>query len=122
MKHQWRPPPPPNQVQRILLAELSFDTLNIHLCNGLNDKNLVKPGKRVFLLFVSYCKVVNENMILITRRIYLYTMELFSSSFFTNQNFTPILNKNKRTMMVLYRSPEYYAVQINNVDKYQIDF
>ena len=33
-----------------LLAELSFVTLTIHLCNGLNDKNLVR-GKRVFLLF-----------------------------------------------------------------------
>ena len=29
--------------------------------------------------------------------------------------------KNKRTMMVLYRSPEYQAVQVNNEDKYQID-
>ena len=24
--------------------------------------------------------------------------------------------------MVLYRSPEYYAVQVNNEDKYQIDY
>ena len=29
---------------------------------------------------------------------------------------------NKRTMMVLYRSPEYKAVQVNNEDKYQIDY
>ena len=32
-----------------LLAELSFVTLTIHLCNGLNDKNLVKQGKTCFL-------------------------------------------------------------------------
>ena len=32
-----------------LLAELSFVTLTIHLCNGLNDKNLVKPRKTCFL-------------------------------------------------------------------------
>ena len=31
------------------LAELSFVTLTIHLCNGLNDKNLVKLGKTCFL-------------------------------------------------------------------------
>ena len=31
-------------------------------------------------------------------------------------------NLDKRTMMVLYRSPEYYAVQVNNEDKYQIDY
>ena len=29
---------------------------------------------------------------------------------------------DKRTMMVLYSSPEYYAVQVNNEDKYQIDY
>ena len=29
---------------------------------------------------------------------------------------------NKRTMMVLYCSPEYKAVQVSNEDKYQIDF
>ena len=27
---------------------------------------------------------------------------------------------DKRTMMVLYRSPEYYAVKVNNEDKYQM--
>ena len=32
-----------------LLAELSFVTLTIHLCNGLNDKNLVKPRKTCFI-------------------------------------------------------------------------
>ena len=32
-----------------LLAELSFVTLTIHLCNGLNDKNLVKQRKTCFL-------------------------------------------------------------------------
>ena len=31
------------------IAELSFVTLTIHLCNGLNDKNLVKPRKTRFL-------------------------------------------------------------------------
>ena len=31
------------------IAELSFVTLTIHLCNGLNDKNLVKPRKTCFL-------------------------------------------------------------------------
>ena len=30
---------------RSLLAELSFVTLTIHLCSGLNDKNLVKRRK-----------------------------------------------------------------------------
>ena len=30
-----------------------------------------------------------------------------------------LLHLNKRTMMVLYRSPEYKAVQVNNEDKYQ---
>ena len=30
--------------------------------------------------------------------------------------------ENKRTMMVLHRSPEYKAVQVNNEDKYQIDY
>ena len=29
---------------------------------------------------------------------------------------------NKRTMMVLYRSPEYLTVQVNNESKYQIDY
>ena len=29
---------------------------------------------------------------------------------------------DKRTMMVLYRSPEYKAVQVNNEDKYQTDY
>ena len=33
------------------IAELSFVTLTIHLCNGLNDKNLVKPRKTCFLPF-----------------------------------------------------------------------
>ena len=32
-----------------LLAELSFVTLTIHLCNGLNDKNLVKPRQTCFI-------------------------------------------------------------------------
>ena len=32
-----------------LLAELSFVTLTIHLCNGLNDNNLAKPRKTYFL-------------------------------------------------------------------------
>ena len=31
------------------IAELSFVTLTIHPCNGLNDKNLVKPRKTCFL-------------------------------------------------------------------------
>ena len=31
------------------VAELSFITLTIHLCNGPNDKNLVKPRKTCFL-------------------------------------------------------------------------
>ena len=65
-----------------LLAELSFVTLTIHLCNGLNDMNLVKTEENVF----SYC------------RIYQCTIELFFfffSSFFTDQNPTPILNKNQ---------------------------
>ena len=30
-------------------AELSFVTLNIHLCKGLNDKNLVKRRKTCFI-------------------------------------------------------------------------
>ena len=30
------------------IAELSFVTLTIHLCSGLNDKNLVKPRKTCF--------------------------------------------------------------------------
>ena len=34
---------------RDLLAELSFVTLTIHLCDGLNDQNLVKPRKKCFL-------------------------------------------------------------------------
>ena len=38
-----------------LLAELSFVTLTIHLCNGLNDKK---------------SKVVNENMILDTLEVH----------------------------------------------------
>ena len=29
--------------------------------------------------------------------------------------------RNKRIMMVLYRSPVYKAVQVNNEDKYQTD-
>ena len=55
-----------------LLAELSFVTLTIHLCNGLNDKNLVR-GKHVFLLFNCFmCNiVVNENMILDTLEVHL---------------------------------------------------
>ena len=32
-----------------LLAELSFVTLTIHLCNMLNDMNLVKPRKTCFI-------------------------------------------------------------------------
>ena len=32
-----------------LLAELSFVTLTIHLCNGLNDKNFFKLRKMCFL-------------------------------------------------------------------------
>ena len=32
-----------------LIAELSFIIFTIHLCNGLNDKNLVKPRKTCFL-------------------------------------------------------------------------
>ena len=32
-----------------LLAELSFVTLTIHLCNRLNDKDLVKQRKTCFL-------------------------------------------------------------------------
>ena len=32
-----------------LPAELSLVTLTIHLCNWLNDKNLVKPRKTCFL-------------------------------------------------------------------------
>ena len=32
-----------------LLAELSFVTLTIRLCNGVNDKNLVKPRNTCFL-------------------------------------------------------------------------
>ena len=32
-----------------LLAELSFVTLTIHLCDGLNNKNLVKQRKTCFL-------------------------------------------------------------------------
>ena len=32
------------------------------------------------------------------------------------------IERNKRTMMVLYRSPEYIAVQVNNEDKYQTDY
>ena len=46
-----------------LLTELSFVTRTINLCNGLNDKNLVNRGKRVFLLFNYFmCNVdlVNE--------------------------------------------------------------
>ena len=31
------------------IAELSFVTLTVHLCNGPNDKNLVKPRKTCFL-------------------------------------------------------------------------
>ena len=31
-------------------------------------------------------------------------------------------DENKRTIMVLYRLPEYYAVQVNNEDEYQIDY
>ena len=27
--------------------------------------------------------------------------------------------KNRRTMMVLYRSPQYQAVKVDNEDKYQ---
>ena len=37
-----------------LLLELSFVTLTIHLSNGLNDKNLVKPRKMCFNCFM--CK------------------------------------------------------------------
>ena len=29
--------------------------------------------------------------------------------------------EDKKTMTVLYRSPEYYAVQVNDGDKYQKD-
>ena len=32
-----------------LLEELSFVTLTIHLCNGLNDKNFIKQRKTCFL-------------------------------------------------------------------------
>ena len=35
-------------------AELSFVTLNMHLFNGPNDKNLVNPRKNVLLLFNPY--------------------------------------------------------------------
>ena len=38
-----------------LLAELSFITLTIHLCDGLNDNNLVKPKKTLF----SYCLTIS---------------------------------------------------------------
>ena len=31
-----------------------------------------------------------------------------------------LTNRNKRTMTVLYRSPDYYAVKVDNEDKYQI--
>ena len=47
----WR-----NDIHNLdLLAELSFVTLTIHLCNGLNDKNLVKTEENVF----SYCLTVS---------------------------------------------------------------
>ena len=53
-----------------LRADLSFVTLTIHLCNGLNDKNLVKPRKTCFitvkLFHVLHNKVETENMILDT--------------------------------------------------------
>ena len=44
-----------------LPAELSFVTFTIHLCDGLNDKNLVKPRKSCFffLLKCFMCKIVN---------------------------------------------------------------
>ena len=29
---------------------------------------------------------------------------------------------DKKTMMVLYRSPEYYTVPVNKENKYQIDY
>ena len=54
---QPNPVPIPNPTDGIdrghlskdnLPAELSFVILTIHLCNGLNDKNLVKPRKNVF--------------------------------------------------------------------------
>ena len=39
------------------------------------------------------------------------------------QPFENIVEKgDKGTMMVLYRSPEYKAVQLNNEDKYQTDY
>ena len=44
-----------SRVDNDLLAELSFVILAIHLCNGLNDKNLVKTEENVF----SYCLTVS---------------------------------------------------------------
>ena len=44
----------------------------------------------------------------------------FSSRF--KKTFSLRLLQNKRTMMVLYRSPEFLTVQVNNEDKYQIDY
>ena len=43
----------PNFTERAnLQEELSFVTLTIHLCNGLNNKNLVKPRKTYFIIAV----------------------------------------------------------------------
>ena len=72
-------------------------------------QNLVKPRKTwfltVYLFHVQHSKVVNEDMILDTLDvhsnwwIYQYTIKLFFSSFFTDQNLMPIFKQKSVTVM-----------------------
>ena len=75
-----------NLLQPNLLVELSFVILTTHLCNGLNDNNLVKPRKTCILDTLE----VHSNW----RNLPVNNGTIFSRVF-TDQKFTPILNKSQ---------------------------
>ena len=67
-------------------------------------------------------KYIYEDDILLTTRIEMFFFVKILTRFLSNVQLSIHVeeNTNKRTMMVLYRSPEYQVVKVYNGYKYQI--